>query len=355
MSQTARRDPRSPPSTMSRLDVVGVGLMAAAVIWVYWSSRRTGAATAGAGVAALLAAGSIAFWAARLVCRHEPSGAPLAVVAFAAVLLLTGPGGIWTPEPLAGPCSYAAITGAFFAQATIAALMLASSRWPPALKGAAMTAAVVFASVPLVTKTWTAFIMLLVTLPAMALSHSGPQKARLAVAGCAGLFLAAVAGSLVLGSRYDFVDLGTKKANDASLADSYGGLSERRVALWSDAIDVMAENPGNGVGPGRFREVSPVVQTDRDEPWAHNDFLQLGAETGLVGFLLLVGIFLWGFARLSAVESPDTVVVLGAVALAVLGVHACVEYVLQFPAVVLGASALVGTAVGAGDPRRRPY
>jgi O-antigen ligase len=98
-----------------------------------------------------------------------------------------------------------------------------------------------------------------------------------------------------------------------------------------------------------------VVQTDRDEPWAHNDFLQLGAETGLVGFLLLVGIFLWGFARLSAVESPDTVVVLGAVALAVLGVHACVEYVLQFPAVVLGASALVGTAVGAGDPRRRPY
>ena len=329
--------------------------MAALVAWAYWASTRTAAAAAGASVAALLAGGSVAFWAARLVSRHQPSGVPLAVVAFAAVLVLTGPGGIWTPEPRAGPWSYAAITGAFFAQATIAGLMLASSRWPKALKGAAVAAAVVFASVPLVTKTWTAVIMLLVTLPAVALSGRGPDGARLAVAGCAGLFVAALVGSLVLGGRYDFVDLGSKKANDASLADSYGGLSERRVALWGDAIDLMAENPVNGVGPGRFREVSPVVQTDRDEPWAHNDFLQLGAETGVAGFLLLVAVFVWGFARLAAVDAPDAVVVLGAVALAVLGVHACVEYVLQFPAVVLAGSALVGTAVGAGEARPRPY
>lgn len=349
MTQTIDRHPRARPSAASRLDLVGIGLMAAAVAWTYWSSSRTGAAAGGLAVSALLAAASVAFWGARLVYRSEPAAVPLAVVAFAGVLVLVAPGGIWTSEPRAGPWSYSSITGAFFAQAAIAALMLAFSRWPSSLRTAAVAAAVVLASVTVATKTWTAAIVLLLAVPAVALSRRGPGGARLVVAGGAAFFLAALAGSIVLGGRYTFVDLGTKKANDASLADSYGGLTERRVALWSDAIDVMSENPVNGVGPGRFREVSPVVQTDRDEPWAHNDFLQVGAETGLLGFVLLVALFLWGFARLATIGSPGTTAALGTVALTALGVHGCVEYVLQFPAVVLAGAALIGSGVGAGE------
>ncbi len=349
MNQTIHRDRRSRPSSVSSLDLVGVGLMAAAVAWTYWSSTRADDAPAGLAVSGLLAGAAMAFWTARLVSRHEPTAVPLVVVAFAGVLVLAAPGGIWTPEPRAGPWDYSSITGAFFAQAAIAALMLAFSRWPSSLRTAAVAAAVMLASVTIATKTWTAAIVLLLAVPAVALSRRGPGGPRLVVAGGAAFFLAVLAGSIVLGGRYTFVDLGTKKANDASLADSYGGLTERRVALWSDAVDVMSENPVNGVGPGRFRQVSPVVQTDRDEPWAHNDFLQVGAETGLLGFVLLVGLFLWGFARLATIGSPGTTVALGAVALTALGVHGCVEYVLQFPAVVLAGAALVGTGVGAGE------
>ena len=351
MSQTIHRARRSRPSSVSSLDLAGVGLMAAAVAWTYWSSTRTGAGVAGLAVSGLVAGAAVAFWAGRLVSRYEPTVVPLAVVVFAGVLILAGPGGIWTPEPRAGPWNYSSITGAFFAQAAIAALMLAFSPWSSSLRTASLAGAVVLASVIVATKTWTAAIVLLLAVPAVAISRRGPGGARLVVAGGAAFFLAALAGSFVLGGRYTFVDLGSKKANDASLADSYGGLTERRVALWSDAIDVMVENPRNGVGPGRFREVSPVVQTDRDEPWAHNDFLQVGAETGVLGFVLLVALFLWGFARLSTVTSPDTTTALGAAALTALGVHGCVEYVLQFPAVVLAGAALVGTGVGAREAR----
>jgi hypothetical protein len=54
---------------------------------------------------------------------------------------------------------------------------------------------------------------------------------------------------------------------------------------------------------------------------------------------------LWGFASLGATAVPDLVSVLGAVALAALGIHASVDYVLHFPAVPVTASALVGAAM----------
>jgi hypothetical protein len=55
-------------------------------------------------------------------------------------------------------------------------------------------------------------------------------------------------------------------------------------------------------------------------------------------------VFVWGFARLWVHPAPDVMVALGAASLAALGLHACVDYVLHFPAVPLTAAALVGTA-----------
>ncbi len=365
MRQANSSSRRLRPSTIPRLDLVGAGLMAAAIAWTTWASTQTGTTSAGLRISALLAGGAFAFWGGRLLYRYEPFLVPLVVVAIATVLVLSAPEGIWTRAPRAGPWGYSSITGAFYTQAAIAALMLASQRWPMALRVLAGTAAIVFASVTVATTTWTAAVLVCLAVPMMVLSRRQPNGSQLAVAGCAGLFLIALAGSLVLGARYDFVDLGTKKANDASLEDSYSGLSERRVALWSDAIDIMMTNPLFGVGPDRFSAISPVVQTDKDEPWAHNDFLQLGAETGVLGYVLLVGVFLWAFLRLFSVDRSTTTTALGAVALTALGIHGSVEYIMHFPEVVLAGAALVGTGVGAlpakggpahrgGDGGRRP-
>jgi len=107
----------------------------------------------------------------------------------------------------------------------------------------------------------------------------------------------------------------------------------------------MGANPLTGVGPGRFQATSPIARGDRDEPWAHHEYLHMGAETGLLGMVLLLGLFVWGFARLLTSGAPDGVAVIGAVAVAALGVHACLDYVLHFPAAPIAAAGLLGAAV----------
>jgi hypothetical protein len=58
--------------------------------------------------------------------------------------------------------------------------------------------------------------------------------------------------------------------------------------------------------------------------------------------LLLAGLFAWGFARLGLLGAPDAPAIVAAGALAALGIHACVDYVLHFPALPLAAAALFG-------------
>jgi putative inorganic carbon (HCO3(-)) transporter len=78
-----------------------------------------------------------------------------------------------------------------------------------------------------------------------------------------------------------------------------------RKALWSAAINMGADHPVIGVGPGRFGIESENYITDDpiniDRPFAHNSYLEIFAETGfpgLVAFLLMLGSS-WMLARRS--------------------------------------------------------
>jgi O-antigen ligase len=104
---------------------------------------------------------------------------------------------------------------------------------------------------------------------------------------------------------------------------------------------MLRTEPVTGVGPGRFKELSPTARRDQDRQWAHHGFLQQGAETGAIGLALLAGLFLWGFARLALSDGPARAVALVSVAVLGLAAHACIDYVLHFPAVPLSACALV--------------
>jgi metal-dependent HD superfamily phosphatase/phosphodiesterase len=61
---------------------------------------------------------------------------------------------------------------------------------------------------------------------------------------------------------------------------------------------------------------------------------------------LLTSVMLWGLSRLLAREALDMIAILGAAGLTMLAVHACIEHVLQRPAVAILAAALLGTAIG---------
>lgn len=317
------------------LDVVGAVLVVAAIAWTYlvgaWPGFSPGPYTA------ILLASASALVIGRRATSMRRTLVPATVVGGAAWVAVITPD-LLSGAALGGPLGYANANGAFFLQAAMAGLMLAAGSRATPVRILGLLAAAAFGVVPFAAKSVTSAVLLLV-LPVVALSVRAFIGARVAIAFCAVLFIVAFSATIVLGSTYEARDRSSLVARfvDASL-------DERRAALWHEALAMMRAHPVTGVGLGGFQMLSPTARSDRDARWAHNSFLQQGAETGLIGLLLLVVLFVWGFAGLAASRTPSISLVLGAGALTALGIHACVDYILHFPAVPLTTAALVGAA-----------
>jgi O-antigen ligase len=319
------------------LDVVGFVLLAALAGWILLAASFSGGGGASA-VGLVLAAGA-AYMLGRLLGWQERTLGPVLLLAVALGMVVISPREVLSAAPLSGPFGYLNAKAAFFAQASIAGLLLSFGSSSSAARAAGVLSAMGFAIVVLAT-TSLAALGLLVGLPLVALTLTAWNGPRAAVATCGVLFGIALLGTTFLGARYE---------PDSFLAGPQRLLTERRLTLWSEALEITADRPLFGVGPGRFQEVSPTALADQDARWAHNEFLQLGAETGVAGLLFLVAVFAWGFARLF-VGPGDSVTALGAAALAALGIHACLDYVLHFAPVALAGALLVGGATS--GPRR---
>ena len=315
-------------SRRSRLVVDGVGavLLLLYVGAIVVAGRKGG--TPGPEIALTLGA-AVALVVGRLAGLVHRAIVPAAFVVIGAVVVASGPliGG----GPLEGPFGYRNATGAFCALVTIAALMVAASvpRWWTWVL--AILAAVPFALVAAADSAAAGLSLLVIVVALIGLF--GSRWVRVSIVVVATLFAVIFAGTIVLGAGY-------RPGLDNAVVRA---LTERRIVLWHESLQIIVAHPA-GVGPARFSHVSPTARQDADARWAHNEFLQQGVELGVAGLAILLLIVLWGFARLWVHPSPDMVVGLGAAALAALCIHACVDYVVHFPAVPLAAAALVGTA-----------
>lgn len=74
-----------------------------------------------------------------------------------------------------------------------------------------------------------------------------------------------------------------------------GGLGGR-ISIWYDALRVLAENPLLGVGTGAFRE--GLLSVHGYEAAAHNLFLSILVEQGLIGFCLFASLLIFLFVGL---------------------------------------------------------
>jgi len=66
--------------------------------------------------------------------------------------------------------------------------------------------------------------------------------------------------------------------------------TQRRSMIWSDTLQLFRSNPILGTGLGTYEDALRPFQrhlVDLTIDHAHNDYLEFGAETGLVGFALL--------------------------------------------------------------------
>lgn len=334
------------------LDRVGAGLVGASILWTLFVAVVRGGDPSGQVV--MVAAVALVVVAARVSSVSGRVVAPAAVAVAGAVVLVASLGAqsrgaglpfglpFGSPSTSFPPLLYSNANGAFFVQAAAAAVTVAM--WPvgdlPARVAAAIAAAVFVAASVLSGSLAATLTLVLVATAAVA---SGRRiGARATVAGCALLFAAVLVTTLVIASS----DAGGTRRERIVTQE----LGEVRIDLWRRASATMGQHPILGVGPGRFAETDPRARRDRDLLWAHNEFLQQGAETGVPGLTLLVLLVGWGFARLW-VAPADRMTGLAAASLAALAIHSSVDYVAHFPIIPLAAAALVGAAQGSRERR----
>ncbi len=109
-----------------------------------------------------------------------------------------------------------------------------------------------------------------------------------------------------------------------NLVETGYGSGNERVRIWSNSIDLWKESPVFGKGSGDWKiEIlkTPLEHTQADNSTvffqrAHNDFLQVAVENGLVGLVLFVTFFIVSIVLLfkSDIEFRSKIILLAGVA-----------------------------------------
>lgn len=127
-------------------------------------------------------------------------------------------------------------------------------------------------------------------------------------------------------------------------------LSSARHTLWSDAVSLWSTNPAVGAGMGTFTASSELASSRADLAATHSLFLQVGAELGIVGILLLTCLFGGVLYRCS--PTARSAAFIGMMAWMCLGIHTSIDHLEDFPVVWLMAGAVL--ALCASEANRHP-
>jgi O-antigen ligase len=224
-----------------------------------------------------------------------------------------------------------------------------SKRSGPLVKGVLLFAAIVMALATLMSLSRGGLISLMVGLVAFAFLYSRRRAAR-PVLLVVGLLLAvAIAWLAWLGARplVERLSALSKLSREATVED--------RIWIAKDTLQLIQDHPFLGTGLGTYPLAVPSYVSHyfpREWDKAHNDYLQLLAEVGLVGFSLAVWwLVAFGRSLAAALRSKSTSPVrLGAYCgcLALL-VHSFGDFNLQIP-----ANAILFTVLAALATRRSP-
>lgn len=69
--------------------------------------------------------------------------------------------------------------------------------------------------------------------------------------------------------------------------------STERILLWKEAVMTIDRNPALGVGLGNYRATARPLSAPETPFYAHNLYLDIAAEVGLVGLGLFLTLFVW--------------------------------------------------------------
>ncbi len=177
------------------------------------------------------------------------------------------------------------------------------------------------------------------------------RRAKTAVVLVIALGLLAAAGAVVLAPREPVPELYSTSLDTLSI--------QTRISIWRSTLDMFLSRPFFGWGWGTFRHIYPGYKEPGVwyvVPHAHNDFLQLLAEGGAAGFLIIISGLAWTLVRLgknylSSPRSVSGIFALGAAgALVYASVHSGFDFILRLPANVIFLVSLVGLGLASAPP-----
>ena len=280
--------------TASR-DVVGATLALALAAWVGLSALTTPGSDA-VPMLGTLAVAVLAYLAGRATPRTVVAPATLALaLGVVAAVVLAGDG--LSGGPTAGPLGYGNANGALCLLGVVAGAVLALDRRAGHLREAGPVLAVVCTGLAVLTASKASAALAVLVLLGGGAALLGWRRGWrvLAVA----LPLVALVATVALGAAYQ-PDAPRTSAVDRAVD---AGLTERRVVLWSESLELVRAHPLTGTGPGGFATSAPTAVADADARWSHSLLLQQAAETGVVGALLLAALLGWVLLRVAASPS----------------------------------------------------
>lgn len=202
-------------------------------------------------------------------------------------------GGIADPNELAGILVPALVLAAF----GLAAVKSALGRW------ALMVCVITFAICLFLTESRGGLVALVVVLVA-SIALAGRHRPQ-----------AVVLGLVVAGLGVGYYSLFASHEALQRLTEFFAGGGTGRTDLWAVALEIIGDHVVLGVGAGNFQIVEPAYATGTislssvnfivDTPKvAHNTYLEVLAELGIVGLLAFAGLVLGCLSRLpSAIRS----------------------------------------------------
>lgn len=314
---------------LGRYDAVGVGIATSLVGWTAVSAAvRDGNPIP---QITLIVVACLAHVTGRHFGSDRQARARAAASVVLAILLgvvLSGPDAL-SGAPLAPPLGYGNANGSLYVLGAAAAVIVALSAKPETVRATAGLFAGVFFFLAAMSLSKAATIlaagMILTTLVLRRLPRWFVFVGPLVIAGI-------VAVTAALGLTHG-------RSIAPSLVDQ---LSERRAQLWQESIKIITEHPVLGVGPGMFAHTSPTAMSDSDARWAHSVYFQVATELGVVAVVLLGLLLLWVFVAIYRSQHSDQLAIIGAALVTAVAVHAAIDYIAHFPAVVAIAALLAG-------------
>jgi O-antigen ligase len=129
-----------------------------------------------------------------------------------------------------------------------------------------------------------------------------------------------------------------------------------RAAVWGDTIQLVKDFPLWGSGLGSYRYIFPKykrIRTQTSYHHAHNDYLELAAETGIIGLLIILGLagcflarLVIGWRRRRRDPYVKGIVLGGIGGLTALLFHSITDFNMHIPANPLLLSVIMGVSWG---------